>query len=150
MSNPSYSARISARTVLITSVPDEYLHESTLRRLFDNVKRVWINPDTGDLSKIVEERDKVAMKLEETEAKSIIKANKVATDNHTNRNVDVEAGRGRHRTNPAIGKRSSSIDSYRNKLTTLIPQVADQQVRYRNGEGKKYVYIHIQFDFFVH
>lgn len=71
MLSPQYATRISARTVLITTIPRQYLTETALRRIFDNVTRIWINTDTKELEELVEERDKTAMKLEAAEVKLI-------------------------------------------------------------------------------
>lgn len=71
MLSPQYSTRISARTVLITTIPRKYITETALRRVFDNVKRVWINTDTKELEELVEEREKTAMQLEAAEVKLI-------------------------------------------------------------------------------
>lgn len=71
MLSPQYSTRISARTVLITTIPKKYLTETALRRIFDNVTRVWVNTDTKELEELVEDRDKTAMKLEAAEVKLI-------------------------------------------------------------------------------
>jgi hypothetical protein len=57
--SPYYASRLSSRTVLFTSVPEEYLNEANLRRMLgESVERVWIPTDTGDLEDEVKERDK--------------------------------------------------------------------------------------------
>lgn len=71
MLSPIYSNRISARTILITTIPEGYLTETSLRRIFDNVKRIWINTDTAELEELIEERDKIAFQLEAAEVKLI-------------------------------------------------------------------------------
>lgn len=71
MLSPQYATRISARTVLITTIPEKYVTETALRRVFDNVKRVWINTDTKELEELVEEREKTSLRLEAAEVKLI-------------------------------------------------------------------------------
>lgn len=71
MLSPQYATRISARTVLITTIPQKYLTETALKRVFDNVKRIWINTDTKELEELVEERTKTALQLEAAEVKLI-------------------------------------------------------------------------------
>lgn len=66
---PGIASRISARTVLFTDVPAEYLSEERLRQTFNAIQHVWIASDTKDLEKVVEDRDKTAIKLEGAEIK---------------------------------------------------------------------------------
>lgn len=76
LSSPHQAKRISSRTVLITSVPKQYLDERRLRKLYgDSVKRVWIPRTSKALVKAVEEREQTAMRLEKAEIKLIRKAN---------------------------------------------------------------------------
>ncbi|KAF8463896.1 phosphate metabolism protein [Kalaharituber pfeilii] len=149
MFSPFYGPRISARTVLITCVPPEYMSESALRRVFDNVKRIWLNSDTEELEKLVKERDEVAMKLEAAEVKLIKltdaarrKAGGSAADA-----ADVDDGesgsvaakwlerkkRPTHKTKFLVGETVDTIDWCRERLATLIPQVEEMQQKYRNG-----------------
>jgi hypothetical protein len=74
--SPVYANRISSRTVLFTSVPEPYLDERKLRKVFgESVRRIWITGDTKAVDDLVEERDKVAMRLEAAEVKLIRLAN---------------------------------------------------------------------------
>lgn len=74
--SPLYASRISSRTVLFNSVPQNYLDEAKLRRMFGNkLKNLWIATDCKDITDKVKERDKVAMKLEAAETKLIKLAN---------------------------------------------------------------------------
>lgn len=75
--SPAYASRVSSRTVLFTSVPANFLHETTLRKMFgDTVRKIWISGDTKDLDKLVKKRDKAAYRLESAEVKLIKIANK--------------------------------------------------------------------------
>jgi hypothetical protein len=74
--SPVYANRISARTVLFTSVPKNYLNQAKLRQVFgSSVRSIWIIADTTKVDELVEERDKVAQKLEGGEVKLIKLAN---------------------------------------------------------------------------
>lgn len=74
--SPVYANRISARTVLFTSVPKSYLNQAKLRQVFgSSVRSIWITADTTKVDELVEERDKVAQKLEGGEVKLIKLAN---------------------------------------------------------------------------
>ncbi|KAG5663446.1 hypothetical protein KAF25_001382 [Fusarium avenaceum] len=75
LSSPHYAKRLSSRTVLITSIPERYLDERRLRKLYgDSVKRVWIPRTAKALIKLVEERESTAMRLEKAEILLIKKA----------------------------------------------------------------------------
>ncbi|KAJ4266131.1 hypothetical protein NW762_004111 [Fusarium torreyae] len=76
LSSPHYAKRLSSRTVLVTSIPDRYLDEARLRKLYgDSVKRVWIPRTAKALIKLVEEREQTALRLEKAEILLIKKAN---------------------------------------------------------------------------
>lgn len=164
--SPFYSDRVSSRTVLFTSVPDKYLEERALRKVFGNsVKHIWINHDIKEVEKLVEERDKVAYKLEKAEVKLIKLANKerlkTAKGAPTENNhppLDAESGsvasrwvpqkkRPTHRTGPLglIGKKVDSIDWCRSELARLIPETEAAQAKYLSGSSKKIPAVFIEF-----
>lgn len=165
--SPFYANRVSSRTVLFTSVPDSYLEERILRKIFGNsIKHIWINSDIKEIEKLVEERDKVAYKLEKAEVKLIKLANKEriktskgapAEDAH-HPPLDAESGsvasrwvpqkkRPTHRTGPLglIGKKVDTIDWCRSELTRLIPEAEAAQAKYLSGGNKKIPAVFIEF-----
>jgi hypothetical protein len=75
--SPLYANRVSSRTVLFTSTPDEYLNEEAMKRLLgpELVKNIWIPGNVSDLKEAVQKRDDLAMKLEKAEISLIKKAN---------------------------------------------------------------------------
>ncbi|PHH67374.1 hypothetical protein CDD81_142 [Ophiocordyceps australis] len=76
MSSPSYARRLSSRTMLLTSVPSEYLSERRLRKLYGpSVRRVFIPSTTKALAKLVKEREQTATRLERAEVELILRAN---------------------------------------------------------------------------
>lgn len=168
--SPVYANRISARTVLFTSVPKPYLDEAKLRKVFgDSVINVWITADTTKVDELVEERDKVAQKLEAAEVKLIklanserMKAIKKGANNEDERiengNGDAESGSIAARWVPMkkrpthklgkfglVGKKVDSINWCRSRLETLIPEVEAAQVSYLNGETEKVGGVFIEF-----
>jgi calcium permeable stress-gated cation channel len=72
---------VRATTILVTSVPDNFLDVNTLKQLFSvfpgGVKNVFLNRDCSELLDEVEQRDKIAAVLENAETELIVKANKV-------------------------------------------------------------------------
>lgn len=171
--SPQYAKRISARTVLFTAVPTEYLDESRLRRIFtDSVKNIWIAGDTKALDESVEERDKVAMKLEKAEIKLLkavnkerIKANKKsgaspeAVAEGENATHDPEHGslaarwitdkqRPSHRLGPLglFGKKVDTIEWGRSELQRLVPQTEVAQAEYKSGKFSKVNAVFVEFN----
>ncbi|ROT40740.1 DUF221-domain-containing protein [Sodiomyces alkalinus F11] len=174
--SPVYANRISSRTVLFTSVPEDYLDELKIRRLFSNsVKNVWIVGDTGKLEEVVEERDKTAMKLESAEVKLIKLANKErvkslkkgaagpdeAPSAPASHNAEVgqvaarwvpNKKRPTHRLGKfgLYGKKVDTIDWCRDELRRLIPEAAAAQAQFRAGDfakvGAVFVEFHTQSD----
>ncbi|KAL2759971.1 hypothetical protein ACRALDRAFT_1060065 [Sodiomyces alcalophilus JCM 7366] len=71
--HPYYANRLSSRTVLFQCVPDRYLDARRLRKVFgeSDVANVWIPRDTGELARLVDEREKTALRLEKTEIRLI-------------------------------------------------------------------------------
>ncbi|KAI9705577.1 MAG: Transmembrane protein 63C [Candelina mexicana] len=166
--SPLYSQRMSSRTVLFTSVPDEFLDEAKLRRMFGNkLKNVWIATDTKDVEDLVKERDKTALKLEGAEIKltklanaARIKAHKKSRGRDDEATItgagDGESGsvasrwlkpkqRPTHRTKFLIGKKVDTIDWARSELSTLIPQVDALQNAHRAGEAKYVNSVFVEF-----
>lgn len=166
---PQYSKRLSSRTVLFTAVPDDFLNEARLRQIFstDAVKHVWIAGQTKDLDELVEERDKVAMKLEKGEIKLLrtvnkerIKAAKKSGEplDATPEPQDAEHGtiadrwitnkmRPSHRLGPLglIGKKVDTIEWGRSELHKLVPQTEAAQAEYLAGNFKKLHSVFITF-----
>ncbi|KAK2613904.1 hypothetical protein N8I77_000775 [Diaporthe amygdali] len=164
--SPFYANRVSSRTVLFTSVPDDFLEERVMHKIFGNsVKHIWINSDSKEVEKLVEERDKVAFKLEKAEVKLIklankerIKATKGAPEENAHPPLDAESGsvasrwvpakkRPSHRTGPLglIGKKVDTIDWCRSELARLIPETEAAQAKYRSGGNKKIPAVFIEF-----
>jgi hypothetical protein len=167
--SPVYGNRVSARTVLFTSVPKAYLDEARLRKVFgDSVRRVWITGDTTKVDELVEERDKTAYKLESAEVKLIKLANKerlkalkqggAQAEAEPIAEGDAESGALAARWIPQnkrpthklgkfglYGKKVDSINWARSRLEELIPAAAAAQAEYRNGETAKVGGVFIEF-----
>jgi hypothetical protein len=166
--SPVYANRISARTVLFTSVPKTYLDEAKLRKVFgDAVRNIWITADTTKVDELVEERDKVAQRLEGAEVKLIKLANKerlkavkqgASNDEEPLGERDAESGslagrwvstkkRPTHKLGKfgLIGKKVDTINWSRSRLETLIPEVEGAQASYLKGETEKVGGVFIEF-----
>ncbi|EGS21921.1 putative phosphate metabolism protein [Thermochaetoides thermophila DSM 1495] len=168
--SPFYSERISSRTVLFTDVPEPYLTEAKLRRVFGSaVNRVWITSDTSEVDDLVTERDKVAMRLENAEVNLIKLANKLrqraiknGTDtekapivgDHANEESGSVAARWvpaekrpTHRLGPLglWGEKVDSINWCREQLARLVPEADAAQAKYRTGGYKRINAVFIEF-----
>lgn len=168
--SPLYANRLSSRTVLFTSVPEYYLDETRVRELLgDHVKRVWLPTDTKDLEEKVEERDKIAMKLEGAETKlcKLVNAAKLKAEkaggsheeelHEINGTGSTESGsvaarwlpakkRPTHRLKPIIGKKVDTIDWSRAQLEKMIPEIEKEQLTHRKASAKKISSLFVEFD----
>jgi len=93
---------VRATTILVTSIPENFLNEKTLRQVFSvfpgGVRNVFLNRDCSELLERIEERDKIAKMLESAETDLIKMANKTdrkrkakqAKEAKKNRNVNDE------------------------------------------------------------
>lgn len=170
--SPYYASRLSSRTVLFTSVPEEYQNEESLRRMLgEDVRHVWVATDVKELDEEVQNRDKIALKLEGAETKLIKTANaarlkaekktkdgerRASTSEETVIDHDVETGslaakylnakdRPTHRLKPLIGKKVDTIDWCRAELQKIIPKVDEMQAKQLAGDAKKLNSVFVEF-----
>jgi hypothetical protein len=162
--NPGYAAKLTSRTVLYVSVPDEYLDEARLREtLGPHAVRFWFPANAKELDKMVEERDKAAALLEGAETTLIRAANgerikQLAAGGEPA--ADVEAGaepasadrwitkkmRPTHRLKPLIGRKVDSIEWSREEIARLTPLIETEQAKHRAGDAKRYPAVFVEFD----
>ncbi|KAJ5488837.1 hypothetical protein N7539_003727 [Penicillium diatomitis] len=158
---PAYANRLSSRTVLFTTVPDEYLSKEKIIAMFgrSKVKNVWIATKTSDLEDKVKERDNAAMKLEAAETKLIVMANKARNKqlkkegnlenahgvDETVGDFDDESGsvaarwvrpkdRPTHRLKFLVGKKVDTINWARSEIERLKPEIEELQAKHRAHE----------------
>ncbi|KAL8847156.1 MAG: hypothetical protein Q9221_007786 [Calogaya cf. arnoldii] len=166
--SPLYASRMSSRTVLFTSVPKDYLNEGILRRMFGRaLKNIWIANDCEEIEGLVEERDKVAMKLEAAETnliklantiriKSMKKGGQSSAPLGNEAEANGESGsmaakwvptkkRPTHRLKPLIGKKVDTINWCRSELERLIPKIDALQATHRAGNGKFIPAVFVEF-----
>lgn len=161
---PQYSRRISSRTVLFTAVPDDSLDEARIRAMFrDTVRHVWIVGRSDQLTDLVDERDKVAMKMEKAQV-SLIKMVNKARLKAASKNPDVsvvpahadnvasryvpDKKRPSHRTGPLglVGKKVDTIDWCRGELRRLIPEAQRGQDEWRAGKFDPVRAVFVEFE----
>ncbi|KAK6495669.1 hypothetical protein TWF481_002717 [Arthrobotrys musiformis] len=154
-----YTNKVSARTILITSIPEEYIGVPELLKLFDNVARIWINTDIRELEETVIKRDKLVTKLESAEIKYIRLANenrRLAIKKGTAAEASAELGsigarwvpakdRPRHKLNFVTGKKVDTIDWSRAELKVLNTKIKGLQDRQRMDGVKQMNSAFIEF-----
>ena len=82
LTSDDHKYTVRATTILVTSVPENFLNVKTLKQVFSvfpgGVRNVFLNRDCRELLETVEERNKIAKKLESAETDLIVMANKAA------------------------------------------------------------------------
>lgn len=160
--SPLYANRISSRTVLFTSTPEEYLNPDVIRRLFgeDVVRHVWIPRQVNTLVDAVNKRDKLAMKLEKAEIAFIKKCLKSQRQSKQEDNVEeprddllkhitsTDEHRPKHRTGflGLFGKKVDTIKWCKEELSKALPEVEELQRDHRNGNGKPMNSVFVEFE----
>ena len=166
---PSYASKLSSRTVLFTSVPDDYLSEARLRDVLGpQVVRIWIPTDTKELDNMVGDREKNAMKLEGAESKLIrlanearlkmIKKSGAPPHDENDAEADGESGsiaarwitpkdRPTHRLGKLglYGQKVDTINWCRSELQKTMPEVNAEQEKHRTGQAKKLRAVFVEF-----
>lgn len=167
---PSYASKLSSRTVLFTSVPEDYLDETRLRDVLGpQVVRIWQPTDTSDLGNMTDQREKNAMKLEGAETKLIRNANAArlkaikkggagATQGGTDAQLEAESGsaaarwltpkdRPTHKLGKfgLYGQKVDSINWCRAELARTIPEIEAEQAKHRLGDAKKLRAVFVEF-----
>ena len=172
--SPLYTRKLSSRTVLFTSVPDDYLNERKLRDMLgSSVKRIWFPTNTKELDDLVGERDKIAYKLEGAETKLIktawknkskqekaaAKKGSAAPANGEHHDVEGETSgsiagrwvaakdRPTHKLKFLVGKKVDTISWSREELERTIPLIEAEQAKHRDAKDvEKVRSVFVEFD----
>jgi len=170
LTSPFESSRISTRTVLFVNVPEELRNEERLRKEYAGVRAVWLVSVPKELDEKVDDRDKAATKLENSEVKLLknyvkrqMKQEKKAKkkgdveeaatpvrDGERNQ-IDVHKKDIPSHRLPVLkflpfGKKVLSIDWSRNELQRLIPEVERGQRDARNDRSNVQGACFIEFE----
>lgn len=135
LTSPAHSNNISSRTILISTVPREFLSEEALRNLFRGVKNVWINRSQNELMKKVDERDSLALKVEAAETALLKKAIKNRLKSKTPiEGTDIDQyvprkNRPTHRLKFLIGKKVDTIEYGREQLPVLNKEIEELKAK---------------------
>ncbi|KAE8383788.1 hypothetical protein BDV26DRAFT_287206 [Aspergillus bertholletiae] len=161
LNSSAYVHRISSRTVLFMSVPDEYKNEKKLRQVFgDSIRRIWVTTDCKKLDKLVRKRDKLAFRLESAETRLIRSANSARLKTlrqgriPSDTSLDSEAGtsplfhgirRPTHRLK-WFGEKVDTIKWLREQLVEISQEVNNLQQKYKDGEMKTLSAVFVEFE----
>lgn len=149
-------SRISSRTVLFTSVPEDCLTDSALRAIFPLAHRIWFATDCQDLTKKVDERDDAALKLESAEiqlSSDAIKRRNKAFKHKEHPSDGGESGlqwidtkkRPSHRLKPIFGEKVDTIQWARDKLRKIVPEIQHDQKLHVDEEETRLPAVFIEF-----
>lgn len=154
----AYRSRMSTKTVLFMTVPEEFRSEEALRNLFSGLRHVWVQPNVKDLNDLVDDRDKALVKLETAENKmcqTLVKNRKKAEKKGNNSDtslVDDERAhvevnkkdRPTHRLKFLIGKKVDTIDWARPEIQSLNEKIAHEADKARNAEKVPAVFVEFE------
>jgi len=155
--SPWGASRLSSRTILFTNVP-KTLSQAALFEMFPGVKHAWVASNTKELDKLVEDRDKTAMKLENGEVQLSTDANKerlkaekgkkhyVASDVNDGTKWINPKKRPTHKLKFLIGKKVDSIEYGRSHLAEILPKITAEQDKHWNGQGDLVGAVFLEFD----
>lgn len=140
LTSPAYSTLVSSRTILIATVPKEYLTVEALTAVFDGVKYVWINRNVKELSDKVDEREKLVAKMEGAETKLLNMAvkNRLKAEKKRAKGMKVsliegdditlyvpDGKRPTHKLKPIIGKKVDTIEYGREHIEELNKEISE-------------------------
>ncbi|CEH13742.1 Uncharacterized conserved protein [Ceraceosorus bombacis] len=148
--SPKYSQSAQAKTILITGVPNDYLSERRLEKMYGQlpggVAKIWLNRNLKDLPDLVQDRSKALNKLESAEAKLVklalkkVRKGKVQAggeEHATDSEMTVEAAdkyvtrkeRPSHKLGAlgCFGEKVDTIEWAREEIARLNKQISDQR-----------------------
>lgn len=154
LSSPRYGGKLSSRTVLFQSIPEQYLSEREFRKLFEGVRRIWIA--RGEYDKLEEKigaRDALVDKLERTVVKYQLNALKKVRKT-LKKNPDHEVvndinnyipAKKRPRHRPRFWKKKVDTIDY---ICKLLPEINSDIVylQKHNDDAKPFNSVFVEFE----
>lgn len=131
LTSEEHKNTVRATTILVTSVPNNFLNVDTLRQLFSvfpgGVRNVFLNRDCSDLLDKVQLRDKVSHMLESAETDLIVQANKRARKEKIKK--DKAAKKHPIEEHIDVERSSSGIDASSHETEYLVDKYVPQKKR---------------------
>lgn len=152
VTSKKYASKLSERTVLYQNVPERYLVESEIKKLFKGVSKVYISRASPELTQKVNQRSKTVGKLENLLNGFIAKACKtikkkqlnVAYSEDNSQIFEINKKRPQHKTKFLIGKKIDSIDTYVEEISTLNTEIAELQANHDDNKAWNSVFIEFE------
>lgn len=155
LSSPRYGKKLSSRTVLFQTVPEQYLSQHEFAKLFDGVKRVWIaRGGHHELEKKVETRDGMVAKLENAlnsyirnavgKIKKIKKKDPDAEISSDITQYVADKKRPTHRLKPIIGTKVDTISYLTEQIPEINKEIEDLQANYMNNSPFNSVFVEFE------
>src|SRR5437763_9429363 len=153
-------ARLSSRTVLFLSAPEEVVHDENVRRIFgDEARNHWVVTDLDDLESLVGERNDSAMRLEAAEVKWLRNLNRIRLRESQKRDRNNAYGqegdgnvsaldkelRPTHRLTPIVGEKVDTIHWLRHQASEKAKQVQTARERILKEKQKHVHSIFVEF-----
>lgn len=143
LSSPRYGKKLSSRTVLFQSVPEQYLSEREFAKLFDGVQRVWITRGGNNkLAKYVDTRDGMVAQLEnvvngyiKNGVKKVKKVKKKTPEAMISSDISEyipENKRPTHKLKFLVGPKVDSIKYLSEMIPKLNKEIDELQANYIN------------------
>lgn len=154
LSSPKYAKKLSSRTVLFQSVPNNLLDEKQFFKLFNGVKRIYVVRHLRKLTAKVSERDDLVNRLEKAEnllLKSAMKAKLKAEkkNNPIPETDDINAyvprnKRPRHKVNGMFSSKVDTIEYCLDKLPEVEREVRKLQKLYKTAKPKNSLFVEFE------
>ncbi|KAH3903644.1 Rsn1p SCDLUD_001289 [Saccharomycodes ludwigii] len=149
LASPRYAKKLSSKTVLFQTVPNQYLDENEFSKLFDGVKKVWICRADPELEKLVKQRDDLVTKLENTQTKYIKSAlKKVKKILKKDPNAEISSDiteyvkqRPTYKARFLIGKKYDTIDYIKQALPELNKKIEVMQAQHNEAKAWNSVFV---------
>lgn len=150
--SPAYACKLSSRTVLYQTVPDQYLNEATVKKLFDGVKNVWIARADRRLTNKASRRADLCKKLEKTLCKVLRKAteneNKAEKKGQAIQSNNLEDYVKLPKFRPkTFGKKVDTIDYCTEEIPKLNEEIIAMQKTYKEAGALTCVFVEFETQF---
>ena len=133
--NRVYQASSKARTILIMSIPKEYMSEEILLKMFNRfpggVKAIWLNRNVDALQNLVDKRQKLISKIELVLCKYVRKSLKKGVDRVERPTVRIGC----------FGTKVDALDHYKNQIAELNSQIENCQNEIGNSKPNNSAFI---------
>lgn len=151
LASPRYGQKLSSRTVLFQTVPEQYLDEGEFAKLFEDVKKVWIARGPADIADKVAQRDALVSKLENAQNSLVrtamkLKLKKEKKGETISPEDDISAyvpekKRPSHRLKFLIGKKVDTIKYAKEQIPIMNAEIEELQANHAQARPMNSVFV---------